>query len=338
MNYFQSSKNPVLFIAEIGGNHEGDFDYAKKLLSLAINSGADAVKFQIYTGNTLVSKKESPNRNQHFKRFELSIDKYIELANICKQREISFMASIWDLDLLSKMNPYISIHKIGSGDITAFPLIKAMVATGKPIILSTGLCTMNEIRDVVQYISDLDEKYISMRKLALLQCTTVYPCPDDEVNLNAMSSIRETIKLPVGYSDHTIGNNAVKTAVSMGAEIIEMHFTDNRDNKEFRDHFVSATCEEVQSLLIEFRKIKRFQGSSLKIPTPTEISSGHVKSFRRSIYASVDIKKGELFSDNNTTILRPSIGIQATKYDQVIGKIANRDIDILNPIIETDIE
>jgi N-acetylneuraminate synthase/N,N'-diacetyllegionaminate synthase len=330
--------NPVFFIAEIGGNHEGDFDYAKKLLKLAINSGVDAVKFQIYKGNSLVSKRESPDRNQHFKRFELYIDQYIEIANICKENKVLFMASIWDLELLAIMNPYISIHKVGSGDITAFPLLKAMVATGKPIIVSTGLCTMEEVRDVVTYISSLDKNYIEMKKLALLQCTTAYPCPDTDVNLNAMSSIRDQFQLPVGYSDHTIGLEAVQTAVAMGAEIIEMHFTDTRTEKTFRDHQVSATCDEIKSMMKKFSRIKVFQGSCSKAPTNSELTSGNVKSFRRSIYAKRTIKKGEYISENNITILRPNVGIPATKYDDILGRRVLRKIDVHCPVHDSDLE
>ncbi len=141
MSYF-NGKNNVYLIAEIGGNHEGDFEYAKKLTKLAAESGADAVKFQIYTGDSLVNAKYDPDRNEHFKKFELTKQQYIDLAKLCDELEITFMASVWDMNALNYIDSYIPIYKVGSGDLTAYNLIKKIVLTGKPIILSTGLATL----------------------------------------------------------------------------------------------------------------------------------------------------------------------------------------------------
>lgn len=325
MNYFKSEKNPVFFIAEIGGNHEGDFEYAKRLTHLAIQSGADAVKFQIYSGDTLVSRVESPDRNKHFKKFELSHEQYLTLAKICREANVAFMASVWDVERLAWVDPHIPIHKIGSGDLTAFPLIKRLVATGKPLILSTGLSTLDEVRRTVDYVSSLDKEYLLERKLALLQCTSAYPCPDSDVNLNAMLLLRNEFGLPVGYSDHTIDTDAALAAATMGAELLEMHFTDQREGKTFRDHFVSITCDETRSLLEFIRKVKVLQGRRVKEPTPAELEAKHVVSFRRSIYAACDIKKGEIFTENNLVVLRPQHGIPANRFEDLLGSVAPHD-------------
>ncbi len=324
MDYFQSGKNPVFFIAEIGGNHEGDFDYAKELLRLAIASGVDAVKFQIYSGDTLVSRIEGAERNRHFKRFELTKEHYMELAAICQKNSCMFMASVWDGDMLAWIDPFLPIHKIGSGDLTAYPLIEMLVATGKPIILSTGLATLAEVRDTVSFIDQLDPSYLRDKKLALLQCTSSYPCPDEDANLNAMLTLAGEFRLPVGYSDHTIGSDAALAAATMGAEILEMHFTDSREGKTFRDHHVSITQPEMRELLVKIRRVKVLQGKKNKEPAPSEIASGHRISFRRSVYARRDIGQGETFSPDNLTILRPAHGLDARKYDRMLGRKAKR--------------
>lgn len=327
MNPFESPNNPLLFIAEIGGNHEGEFEYANRLTRLAIEAGADAVKFQIYGGDDLVSRVESPGRNQHFKRFELSRDQYLALAGLCREAGVMFMASVWDADRLAWTDPHIPIHKVGSGDVTALPLIRRLVATGKPLILSTGLCTLDEVRRSVDFIAGLDGRYIDDRKLALLQCTSVYPCPDDDANVDAMLLLRDEFGLPVGYSDHTIGTDAALAAGTLGAEILEMHFTDTREGKEFRDHAVSATAHEVRDLLDRLRRVKVLRGDRSKEPTPSELAAGHVSSFRRSVYAARAIQAGELFTSENLTVLRPERGIPAHRFDEVVGRVAARALE-----------
>lgn len=326
MSHFKSGKNPLFFIAEIGGNHEGDFECAKRLTRLAIESGADAVKFQIYSGDSLVSSIESPDLNRHFKKFELSRERYIELAEMCRERGVMFMASVWDTDSLGWADEYISIHKVGSGDVTAYPLIKQLVRTKKPIIMSTGLCTLGEVRETVDYVKSLDKSYVTEKKLALLQCTVSYSCPDKDANLNAMLFLRDELGLPTGYSDHTVGNDAALAAATMGAEILEMHFTDTREGKEFRDHFVSITRDETRELLDKIRKVKTIQGRYAKEATPSELEAMHVSSFRRSVYAARDIKAGETLTADNLTVLRPEHGISAKRFEDILGKKAARDI------------
>ena len=337
MNYFESNKNPVFFIAEIGGNHEGDFEYAEKLVRLAADSGADAVKFQIYSGDTLVSKVESPGRNEHFKKFELSREQYIELALICRELGVIFMASVWDAEMLGWIDEYIPIHKVGSGDLTAYPIIETLLKTGKPLILSTGLSTLEDVQQTLSFIEQQDRSYILEKKLALLQCTASYPCPDEDVNLNAMLTLGREFDLPTGYSDHSLGCDAVLAAVAMGAEIIEMHFTDTRIGKTFRDHKISVTCDEIKELLEKFNRVKTLQGSFEIRPTASELEAEHVISFRRSVYARRDIRQGETFSRENLTLLRPAHGISPAQYYAIIDKKAARDIKAHEVLREADV-
>jgi|APSaa5957512535_1039671.scaffolds.fasta_scaffold96394_1 N,N'-diacetyllegionaminate synthase len=325
-NFFKSKKNSVYYIAEIGGNHEGSAQYAKKLTDLALKSGADAIKYQIYTGDTLVSSLISPDRNSHFKKFEIDSCEYINFATLCKNNNKDFMASVWGSESLKWIDPFISIHKVGSGDLTCYPLIKLLVATKKPIILSTGLSTMSEVSDTVKYIEKLDRHYISDKKLALLQCTSSYPTPNEDANLYAISELRKEFNLPVGYSDHTEGSDAIEIAISLGATIIEKHFTDTRLDKNFRDHKVSLSLDEVNIFLEKAKKIKTILGRSEKFLTNSELEAGHHISFRRSIYALSDIDIGSLLTEKNLTYLRPDIGISAMNYEKLLGKTAIKDI------------
>ncbi|MFV0423090.1 N-acetylneuraminate synthase family protein [Oleidesulfovibrio sp.] len=338
MTHFISDKNPLFFIAEIGGNHEGDFDYAKHLVSLAIDSGADAVKLQVYSGDTLVSRIESPDRNKHFKKFELSRGQYEELIGMCADAGVQFMASVWDTHRLGWIEPHVRIHKAGSGDLTAYPMLRALVASGKPLILSTGLSTMPEVEAAVRYIGQLDASYIAGGKLALLQCSSAYPCPDADANLHVMQSLRQAFGLPVGYSDHTTDNEAAYAAAVMGAQILEMHFTDTREGKVFRDHLVSITRDELKDLLDRIRRVRTLQGSHVKQPTSTELAQGHVASFRRSVYAARPIAAGEFFTNDNLTVLRPAHGLCASRYDECIGRRALRNIGEHEVLTEADLE
>ena len=334
---FFSKKNAVFFIAEIGGNHEGDFDQAKRLTKLALESGADAIKFQFYTGDSLVCKQESPDRNAHFKKFELSDEENLFLIKMVKKGGAIPMASVWNLEMLKWANPHLPYHKVGSGDLTYYPMLAALVETKKPIILSTGLSSLTEVASAIEYIKKCDSSYISDKKLALLQCTSSYPTPDEDVNLAAMQTLKNEFGLPVGYSDHTIGSHAIEAAVAMGAEIIEKHFTDTREGKTFRDHMIALTSEEVKKSLSTMSRIALFTGSNEKKLSKSERKAKHHISFRRGIYLSRDMKKGEKICAQDLKYLRPMHGICASKYKDVIGKIIKRDISAGQPIADKDI-
>lgn len=318
-NPFTGKHGPLL-IAEIGGNHEGDFEYAKKLTRLAIESGVDYVKFQIYTGDTLVSTVESPDRNAHFKKFELSKEQHRYLAQMITEAGVKYTSSVWDLESLDWIDDFITVYKIGSGDLTAYPVLKKTAERGKPIILSTGLSTEEEVIEAVMYLQRVNPTYNDPSSLAVLQCTSMYPINPEDAHLRVMNSLKERTGLTVGYSDHTEGSKALYYATAMGAEVLEFHFTDDRTNKQFRDHKVSLTRDEVRELIAEIGLIKRYQGNERKQPTQIELDHGHELSFRRAVYPARDLATGEVITEDDLTVLRPRHGIDAREFDQLLGK------------------
>ncbi|MCG3674640.1 N-acetylneuraminate synthase family protein [Aliarcobacter butzleri] len=314
-----------MLIAEIGGNHEGNFEVAKELTRQAISTGVDFIKFQLYTGDTLVSPVESPTRNEHFKKFELSKEQHIELAKICQNAGIGYMASTWDLDMLDWIDEYSPIYKIGSGDLTAWPIIKEFAKRGKPIILSTGLATMDEVLQTISYLQKINNVYKNPNYLCILQCTSMYPIEYKDANLNVMKSLKDVTGLAVGYSDHTEGIKALEIATAMGAKVLEFHFTDSREGKVFRDHKVSLTPSEVVELQQKLKDISDLKGSYTKQPQKIEIEQDHVTSFRRALYLKRDLEVGEEIKEEDIACLRPNHGLDARNIDRLIGrKLANK--------------
>jgi N-acetylneuraminate synthase/N,N'-diacetyllegionaminate synthase len=316
---FEGKIGPLL-IAEIGGNHEGNFEYAKKLTELAISTNVDFIKFQLYMGDTLVSKLENPQRNEHFKKFELTQKQHIYLAQMIHEAGIGYMASVWDEQMMEWIDPYMPIYKIGSGDLTAYPMLKAIAQKRKPIIISTGLSNEKEVLEAIDYIQGLDPIYKDPNFLAVLQCTSMYPINDSDANLSVIKRLKEITGLTVGYSDHTIGMQAMLYAYLLDAEIFEFHFTDAREGKEFRDHKVSLTTEEVLVFKDEIKRIQTLKGNNIKKPLPIEKENKHEISFRRAVYPLVDIKKGTVLTKDNLTCLRPNHGIDAREFESLLGR------------------
>lgn len=330
---WKGSAGPLL-ISEIGGNHEGDFDVAKNMVQLAIDSGSDCVKLQLYTGDGLVSPVESPARNQHFKKFELSKDQHLYLAQMCREAGVSYNASVWEIEMLDWIDEHLDFYKIGSGDLTAWPILQVFAKKNKPILLSTGLSTLQEVLDTVAFIQSVNPSYEDPNMLCLLQCTSMYPIPLSDANLNVMTTYRNETGLSVGYSDHTEGTDALKVAAAMGASVLEYHFTDSRDGKEFRDHKVSLTPEELKNLKIELTKLMTIKGSGIKLPAKSELDENHQVSFRRAVYLRRDVKEGEVILASDLIFLRPANGTDARDADLVVGATSLRDIKAYNAIIQ----
>lgn len=322
---FQGRYGPLL-IAEIGGNHEGCFATASNLCQLALETGADCVKFQVYQGDSLVSRLESPDRNAHFKRFELSIDQHIQLAELCRNHGALYTASVWSLDLLDKMDPYLPFYKVGSGDLTAQPILAELAARGKPIVLSTGLATFDEVLEAIDFLQTRNSLYKSSEYLALLQCTSMYPIQECDARLSLLQKFARETKLAVGYSDHTEGGLGLRVAAALGAEILEFHFTDSRDGKVFRDHKVSLTPQEVRSLARDMRRIRDLIGEPVKEPLPCELETDHVRSFRRSVYPARDLEAGTVLDSDDLVCLRPNHGIDARDFNKVVGMQLTRSL------------
>jgi N-acetylneuraminate synthase/N,N'-diacetyllegionaminate synthase len=337
-NYNWKGKNGPLLIAEIGGNHEGNFEQAKKLVKLAFKTQVDIIKLQLYHGRTLVSPFESKDRFNHFQKFELSKKENIYLAEMCIDNGFKYLASVWDLKILDWIDKYLDYYKIGSGDLTAFPIIEGFAKKGKPIILSTGLSTMNEIIQTIRFIQKVNPIYENKNYLSLLQCTSSYPTADEEVNLLAIQYLKEKTGMPVGYSDHTLDDFAIRLAYTLGAEIIEFHFTDSRKGKIFRDHQISLTMPEVINLtefikkrekidtLKNFNRAKIIMGNKNKEPTKNEVSSNNLISFRRGVYSKKALKKGHIINEKDLVFLRPNHGTDVRDYKSIIGKKVLKNI------------
>ena len=329
---WKGSVGPLL-ISEIGGNHEGDFDVAKNMVQLAIDAGSDCVKLQLYTGDGLVSAVENPARNQHFKKFELSKDQHLYLAQMCCEAGVSYNASVWEIEMLDWIDEHLDFYKIGSGDLTAWPILQVFAKKNKPILLSTGLSNLQEVLDTVAFIQSVNPNYKDPNMLCLLQCTSMYPIPLSDANLNVMTTYRNETGLSVGYSDHTEGMDALKVAAAMGASVLECHFTDSRDGKEFRDHKVSLTPSELSELKTEIAKITRLRGSEVKRPEKSETENNHQTSFRRAIYLKRNMRKGEVISESDLAYLRPAHGTDARYLNLVLGAKALRDIEAHTAIV-----
>lgn len=333
---FSGPHGPWL-VAEIGGNHEGDFDAALRLADLALDAGADAVKFQVYYGDTLVSSVASPDRNAHFKRFELSPQQHLALAERVVAAGRGYVASVWDIAAFDWITPVLTACKIGSGDLTAPPFLRAAARTGTPLLLSTGLADMAEVAAAVDVIRTANPAYQERSLLALLQCTTMYPIADADAHLSVMGSFA-SLGVTVGYSDHTLGTKALEVAAAMGAEVLEFHFTDQKHDRTFRDHQLSLDGTDLRNLIRALDDIRTLQGTPQKQPLPIEMANDHPRAFRRAVYPARDIAAGEVLDSGNICVLRPNQGIDGRDYDRVLGRRAKRPLRRHEPLDWQDVE
>jgi N,N'-diacetyllegionaminate synthase len=321
------------FIAEIGGNHKGDFDLAKAIVMDCLKSKADIIKLQLYSATGLVNVKQDKTRHEHFKTFELSRGQYIELAKMIKDHGKLFCVSVWDVSMMEWIYPYVDVWKIGSGDFTSLPLIEKVYEFGKPVILSTGLCSKTEVDSVISKIRDFNN--FDKVDTILMQCTSMYPIPYVEANLAVIDDYSNSyVDVSVGYSDHTIGSDALRISIAKGVDFIEFHYTLNSADTTFRDNLVSLERRDVQELDLWREKVVDLLGSPLKTPTNSEIESGHVKSFRRSVYVNRNVLKGESIRYSDLVFLRPYVdnSLSPIDVDRQFHLIANKDYDYLDPI------
>lgn len=331
------SYKDVYLIAEIGGNHEGDFEYAKDLCQLAIDSDADCIKFQTYYADGFVNPKYSIERYNHFKKFELPLDNHFELADMCISAGKDYLSSVWNFELLSEFNKKMNFFKIGSGDFTAYKYIQEISKFKKPIILSTGLSNSSEVDKTVQFLKDLDPFYEIPENIVVMQCTSSYPLGDSETNLSVIETYKQKYNILPGYSDHTMGMEALFASIFFGARVLEFHFTDTREGKTFRDHSISLTKEETKVLKQRINRGLDFIGSPDKKLQNEEEKSENIFTFRRGIYPSRDLPKGTEISEDMLICLRPNQGISADKYFSLIGQKLKRSISKLEAIKEDDL-
>ena len=322
----------VFIIAEAGVNHNGSIELAEKLIDVASDAGANAVKFQTFRAENLVTKNakkanyqmETTNVKESqfdmLKKFELDFETHKKLISYCNNKSIIFLSSPFDkesIDLLNNLG--LKILKIPSGEITNLPYLRHIGKLNKKIILSTGMANINEIKYALDVLIKAGTK---KNNITILHANTDYPTPMKDVNLKAMLTIGKTFNVSYGYSDHTLGIEVDIAAVALGATCIEKHFT--LDCKmEGPDHKASLEPDKLKAMVNAIRNIEIALGSSIKNPSKSEIPN--MKIVRKSIVAKTIIKKGDIFDENNLTIKRPGSGISPMKWDELIGTKSKKD-------------
>lgn len=319
----------IFIIAEAGVNHNGNIETAKKLIDVAAMAGADAVKFQTFKTENIVCKDarkadyqmETTNQKESqfdmLKKLELSPAMHEQLVEYCKQKEIMFLSTPFDIDSLNYLIELgTDIIKIPSGDITNYPLLREAGKTKKKIIISSGMSALNEVKEAVKVLKDNGSNDITV-----LHCNTEYPTPYGDVNLRAMCTLKTELGVPTGYSDHTQGIEISIAAAALGAVIIEKHFTLDK-NMEGPDHKASLEPSELQAMVRAIRNIESALGDGKKEPSESE--KKNIAIARKSIVAKCDIETGEVFTEDNLTTKRPGTGISPMQWCQVIGQRAKR--------------
>ncbi len=322
----------VFIIAEAGVNHNGSLELAKKLIDVAVEASADAVKFQTFKADKLVSifaqkadyQKQTTSNDQTqyemIKKLELDENVHRVLINYCKDKGIMFLSTPFDHDSIDLLNSFeMPIFKIPSGEITNLPYLRHIGGLSRELILSTGMANLREVQDALEVLIMAGTP---KEKITVLHATTEYPCPIDEVNLRAMQTIKATFGVKVGYSDHTQGIEVPIAAVAMGALIIEKHFTLDR-TMDGPDHKASLEPDELKAMVQAIRQIEQALGDGVKEPSESEQKNIFVT--RKSILASRPIKIGETFSENNLVVKRPGNGISPMRWYEIIGHKATRN-------------
>ena len=312
----------ILIVAEIGNNHEGSLKNAKKLILLAKKSGVDAVKFQTYKTEQFVSKKNLKRFNQ-LKKFELKESNFIELKNFTKKNGLLFISTPFDLDSAKLLCKICDIVKIASSDNNYLELIDTVCLSSKPIIISTGLLELEEIVRLYSYIINKHGKKIKKR-LAFLHCITSYPAKNEDLNLNFIKILKKKIDCSIGFSDHSKGPIASILSASLGAEIIEKHFTMSKKFSKFRDHALSADANEMEFIVKNTKNIISMMGHERE-----KIKKNEKKNLiivRRSIFANKFIEKNKKIERSDLKIVRPGNGLGPENMKKIIGKVSKKNI------------
>tara|TARA_Y100000996_G_scaffold415496_1_gene410594 strand:- start:3785 stop:4780 length:996 start_codon:yes stop_codon:yes gene_type:complete len=322
----------VFIIAEAGVNHNGSIDLAKELIDVALDAGADAVKFQTFKAENLVikdaqkaeyQKRTTDKKESQFdmiKKLELDDETHKNLISYCHSKNIIFLSSPFDIESINTLNDLgLEIFKIPSGEITNLPYLRQIGKLNKKVILSTGMSDINDIKNALDVIT---REGTTKENITVLHANTMYPTPMRDVNLKAMMTIGNTFDVSYGYSDHTLGIEVDIAAVAMGATCIEKHFTLDK-SLDGPDHKASLEPDELKSMVKAIRNIEKALGSHIKKPSKSEKSN--IKSARKSIVAKTKIKSGDVFTEKNLTIKRPGNGISPMKWDEIVGTKATKN-------------
>lgn len=322
----------TIVIAEAGVNHNGDLDSARRLIDAAVEAGVDYVKFQTFVAGELASNHASKASYQQnttsndesqlemLRRLELSIEDHQILIQHCRESGIRFFSTAFDAGsaaLLAELD--LDFSKIPSGEITNLPYLRQTAQIGRPILLSTGMATLGEVETAIEV---LESNGSSRREITVLHCNTEYPTPLNHVNLSAMVTMRDALKVNVGYSDHTLGIEVPIAAVALGASVIEKHFTLDR-SLPGPDHAASLEPDELKAMVSAIRNIESALGDGIKGPSASELPNRAIA--RKSIVAAANIKTGETFTEDNLAAKRPGTGLSPMRWDELIGRKADRN-------------
>ncbi|CBH23620.1 Sialic acid synthase [Salinibacter ruber M8] len=318
--------NPPFIVAEIGSNHNGDMDLCRDIIDAAVGAGADAVKFQSWTEETLISEEEYQrnteyeNKKKHFgtlremvREYQLTPDQHHTIQEYCQERDITFCSSVFseqEADLLEDLD--VPFYKIASMDINNLPLLDYVAHKGRPMIVSTGMATMAEIEQAVHTIQEAGND-----EIVLLHCVSVYPPDMDLMNLRNMETLQTAFDVPVGFSDHTLGTSIPLAAIARGACVVEKHFTIDKDLPGW-DHAISSDPEEMETLATEGKRIQRALGSSVRTVSQEEHEKR--KQFRRSAIAQKPLAKGETLRSEDIAFKRPGNGIGPDEFEYAEGR------------------
>lgn len=325
--------SPTFIVAEVGVNHNADIELGKRLIDLAVEAGVDAVKFQSFKADHLLLKSvqkapyqmkttdQKETQYQMLKRLEINREQMLELQDYCEKKNTIFMTTPFEEESLKEVRDMnVSAIKVAATDITNIKFLRQIASLGKPIILSAGMCYLEEIRTALNTVLPINPNVI------LLQCTANYPIQNDEVNLKVIPRLRSEFDVIVGYSDHSVGIGAAPYAVALGAKLVEKHFTLNR-SLPGPDQKASIMPNELKQMVQEIRKVELFLGSPIKMPTYSEQYTR--KSLQKYLVAKKTILENEIFSEENIEAKRSNgIGIPAIYFDQIIGRRAKRKFEI----------
>ncbi|MCG9884937.1 MAG: N-acetylneuraminate synthase family protein [Cyanobacteria bacterium] len=326
----------VVIVAEIGNNHEGNFEVACELVRQAAACGVDAVKFQTFKTEQFIRPVDTA-RFQRLQSFELTIEQFSQLANLAKSLGLLFISTPLDLESAQGLEPLVDAYKIASCDDTFYPLLSTVAKTGKPVIFSTGISDWEQVQKTVHYLKSIWEvEKISNPCLTVLHCVSSYPVPPEQANLNSIRFLQDHLDCPIGYSDHVIGLDAALLAVGLGARVIEKHFTLDQHYSDFRDHQLSADPTMLKELVNRVRQSECLLGILDKQVQPC--AAELAIAIRRSIAVKQDLQVGEILTDQDLIWNRPGAGLPPGSEFLVVGKTLKQPVRAGQQLTQSDVE
>jgi len=328
-------KKDILIVAEIGNNHEGSYGLAEEMIGLAAETGVGAVKFQTFNTDYYVNRSDK-NRFRQLKSFELSYDQFEALSKVAKKNGLIFLSTPFDIESAKFLNTIVPAFKIASGDNNFYPLLEVIAKFAKPVIMSSGLTHLDGISKSKAFIEEVWKSLNINQDICVLHCVSAYPVHPEEVNLAAISYLKEHLKCNIGYSDHTIGIEASVLSAALGARIIEKHFTINKNHSDFRDHQLSADPQEMTMIVNNVQRVIKLIGKREKTVQPCEKFIDRI--VRRSIVANNDYPAGTIIDWDKITWIRPANGLAPGKENLIIDKMLTKSVTMGEPITEETLE